>query len=118
MTERRNESRFLCADLVRVDWLANELRSGSEQIRTEQALLEDISEIGGCIQVEHSIPLGANIMLNLHEATFVGNVCYCVFRDYGYFVGIRFSSDSPWSRETVVPDHLTSLQDLACRALG
>jgi hypothetical protein len=39
-----------------------------------------------------------------------------VFRDYGYFVGTRFSSDSRWNEETVIPDHLTNLQALAGRA--
>ncbi len=116
MTERRNEGRFLCADLVRVDWMAPNVPPNKSDVNTEQALLEDISHVGGCIQLEHSVPLGSTMMLTLHEATFVGSVCYCSYRDYGYFVGMRFSSDSPWDRETVVPDHLTNLQELACRA--
>ncbi len=111
MTERRNQGRYLCADLIRVDWLA-----GEDDFHTEQALLEDISALGGCVQTEQPIPLGATIMLTIHEATFVGHVCYCVFRDYGYFVGTRFSSDSRWNEETVIPDHLTNLQALAGRA--
>jgi hypothetical protein len=91
-----------------VDWLAE-----TDDYRTEEAVLEDISEVGGCVQMEHPIPLGVSIKLSIHDAKFEGHVCYCVFRDYGYFVGIRFSDDTVWSAETVVPDHLTNLQQLA-----
>jgi hypothetical protein len=108
MAERRSESRYLCADLVRVDWLA-----GEDEIRTEQALLEDISEVGGCVQVDQPIPLGSTIMISIGEAYFAGHVCYCVFRDYGYFVGLRFSDENPWTKAAVIPSHLTSLQELA-----
>jgi hypothetical protein len=117
MTERRNESRYLCADLVRVDWLAGEGNS-SEDFQSEQALLEDISELGGCVQLDHPIPLGATMMISIGEAFFAGKVCYCVYRDYGYFVGMRFEDDSAWSEDTVVPQHLTSLQKLAIQAAG
>ena len=116
MSERRNESRYLCADLVRVDWLADGVRDEDDTFRTEEAVLEDISEVGGCVQTEIPIPLGATILLSIHDAKFVGSVCYCVFRDYGYFVGIRFSDETVWSAETVIPDHLTNLQELAHQA--
>jgi hypothetical protein len=108
MSERRIEGRYLCADLVKVEWL-----SGEDEFRTEQAILEDISEVGGCVQVENPIPLGSTIMLSIHDADFFGHVCYCVFRDYGYFIGIRFSEDTVWTREKVVPEHLTNLYQLA-----
>jgi hypothetical protein len=116
MSERRNESRYLCADLVRVDWVADGATDEEDIFRTEEAVLEDISEVGGCVQTEITIPLGATIMLSIHGAKFMGNVCYCVFRDYGYFVGIRFSDETVWSAETVIPDHLTNLQELASQA--
>jgi hypothetical protein len=108
MTERRNEGRYLCADLVRVDWLA-----GEDDYRTEQALLEDISEVGGCVQMDEPVQLGATIMLRIGEAFFAGHVCYCVYRDYGYFVGMRFAEDTVWTEDQVVPQHLTNLQALA-----
>ena len=115
MTERRNGGRYLCADLVRVDWLAGATQIRSD-LRTEQVLLEDISTVGGCVQMEHSLPLGSTIMLTIQGERFVGEVCYCSFRDYGYFVGLKFSSGCRWNIETVVPDHLTNLQALAARA--
>ena len=108
MSERRIESRYLCADLVKVDWVDPE-----HQLRTDDAVLEDISEEGGCVQTEMAIPLGSGIMLSLHDEHFLGHVCYCFYRDYGFFVGIRFSSDTVWNVDKVVPDHLTNLSELA-----
>jgi hypothetical protein len=108
MSERRIESRYLCADLVRVEWI-----EGEDDCRSEQAVLEDISEVGGCVQLEGPVPLGSGITLTIHQEKFFGYVCYCVYRDYGYFVGIRFSSENVWNADKVMPDHLTNLCELA-----
>ena len=108
MNERRIESRYLCADLVRVDWL-----EGEDGFRTEQAILEDISPAGGCVQLESPVPLGSTLSISIHDEMFTGYVCYCVYRDYGYFVGVRFSAETVWNRDKVVPDHLTNLYELA-----
>jgi hypothetical protein len=113
MTERRFESRYLCADLVRVDWTV-----GDDEHQTVGALLEDISALGGCVQVEAPIPLGSSIMLTIRDSLFSGYVCYCVYRDYGYFVGIRFSGTSEWSSAMVVPQHLTCLDGIGSHIHG
>lgn len=113
MSERRIESRYLCAALVTVDWVSINEATNEQELRTEEALLEDISEIGGCVQLEGPVPLGSNIMLSIQDQRFVGRVCYCVYRDYGYFVGIRFSEETVWNQEKVVPNHLTNLHELA-----
>src|SRR5437764_4306461 len=113
MTERRLDSRYLCADLVRVNWLAEENES---DFRTVEAVLEDISTLGGCIQVEEPIPLGAKVMISLQDARFSGRASYCVYREYGYFVGVRFSDDTKWSTGVVEPMHLTNLQTIAEKA--
>jgi len=111
MSERRLENRFLCADLVKVDWY---LESG--KCTTVDAVLEDISRVGGCVQVEDPIPIGAMTHLTIGESIFAGQVSYCVFRDYGYFVGMNFSDESVWSAEEVRPLHLTNLRSLVKRA--
>ena len=108
MNERRNESRYLCADLVHVEWL-----KGEDEFVSEEAVLEDISELGGCVQTENPVPLGSTILLSIHDAKFIGQVCYCFYRDYGYFVGIQFSDETAWSVDKVTPEHLTNLQALA-----
>jgi hypothetical protein len=111
MDEKRLEGRFLCADLVRLDWLV-----GKNNFRTEHALLEDISPLGGCVQLEEPVALGSIVMLTVDTTPFYGHVCYCTFRDDSYFVGLRFSNDSIWSAGVVVPRHLTNLQQLGQQA--
>jgi hypothetical protein len=108
MNERRVESRFLCADLVRVSWFVAE-----GQARAAEAVLEDISHVGGSVQVEEEIPPGTEIRMTIGEWTFDGEVSYCTYRDYGYFVGIRFADQTLWSSDQVVPQHLVNLQALS-----
>ena len=108
MNERRIENRFACADLVRVEWLEDDGRVGATE-----AVLEDISRVGACIEVEAQIPLGVAINMRLNNTLLFGHVCYCVFRDYGYFVGIRFSEHSKWSSGSAEPAHLTDLREIA-----
>lgn len=111
MEDKRLEGRFLCADLVRLDWLV-----GEDNFRTEQALLEDISPLGGCVQLEEPVALGSIVMLTVETTPFYGHVCYCIFRDDSYFVGLRFSNDSIWSAGVVRPRHLTNLLQLTGQA--
>ena len=111
MNERRFEGRFLCADLVRVDWL-----EGEDDCRTTEGVLEDISPLGACVQVEEHIPTGTGISISamsIDEARFFGHVSYCVYRDYGYFVGIHLYDETRWSAEAFAPRHLTSLAALS-----
>lgn len=111
MEEKRTEGRFLCADLVRLDWLTER-----DELRSEQALLEDISPLGSCVQLDEPVPLGSIVMLTLGETPFYGHVCYCTFRDDGYFIGLRFSNDTIWSAGVVRPQHLVSLRQLGLQA--
>jgi hypothetical protein len=115
MSERRKDSRYLCADLVHVEWLQG--RDDNEEFRYEEGILEDISRQGGCVQLEHPIPLGSTIVLSIHEEKFTGHVSYCFYRDFGYFIGIHFSDDKIWSVDKVAPDHLTNLRTLAGRRM-
>jgi hypothetical protein len=110
MIERRIESRFLCADLVKVEWLTGE---GNKMLRTADAALEDISALGACVQIDEQIPPGTPILVSVMGediARFSGVVSYCVFRDYGYFAGLRFSDETHWSSSEFEPQHLTDLE--------
>jgi hypothetical protein len=113
MTERRYESRFLCADLVTVEWTAGDADGAGS--RTVEAVLEDISALGACVQVEERIPLGTRVSISAipgASARFAGLVSYCVYRDYGYFVGLIFSNETRWSSGDFEPRHLTNLEAL------
>jgi hypothetical protein len=107
MGERRLEERFLCADIVRLDWIAGDFNG-----RSEQALLENISRLGGCVQLEEPVPLGSVMMLTVGTTSFFGDVCSCTLREEGYFVGLRFSNETAWSAAVVSPKHLTRLGHL------
>jgi hypothetical protein len=127
MMKRRFEGRSLCAELVRVDWQVAGAVAGAVSVersgvnsRTAEAVLEDISALGACVQVEESIPPGAAISIStiagltdpIETTRFTGWVSYCVYRDYGYFVGIQFSNETKWSSGDFEPQHLTNLEAL------
>lgn len=105
--ERRLDGRFLCAEVVHLTCME------SRRVRTLEALLEDISPVGACVQVEEKVPLGGEVALTAGDRTFYGVVSYCVYRDYGYFVGIHFCDDTHWSRKAFEPDHLINIETLA-----
>jgi hypothetical protein len=102
--EKRSEGRFLCADLVRLEWL-----DSSDNPRSEFAVLEDISPSGSCVQMEEPITPGAQVMLTLETTPFYGHVRYCSLRAEGYFIGLRFSNETMWSSGAVMPRHLLNL---------
>jgi hypothetical protein len=107
MPDRRAESRFLCADLVDVEW-----RDKLGKMRHSSAVLEDISSSGACLQFERPVPLQAVLHVRHAKGELEGRVKYCLFRDIGYFVGLEFAPARRWSREAFVPDHLLDLEKL------
>ena len=111
MQERRNSSRYMCADLVRVNWMV-----GDQRFQTAEAVLEDISATGGCVQMEQPIPTGSVIVLSIGGERFNGRVRYCVSREFGFFVGVKFAADTEWSVHTAVPAHLTNLDAVTGQA--
>ncbi|HWE51171.1 MAG TPA: hypothetical protein VG273_15370 [Bryobacteraceae bacterium] len=113
MSERRLDSRFLCADLVRVNWMTGHDVDGRRETRTVEAVLEDVCETGACVQVEEMIPVGTPVVISVvdrrGETQFCGNVQYCLYRDFGYFAGIRLLEETKWSSGIFLPQHLTDL---------
>jgi len=99
------EKRLLCADLVRIDWNG----------RTLEGVLEDISPQGACVDVEEPIPPGKVVSIAEpagQVALFSGLVTYCVRRDCGYLLGVRFTGPTVWSCGVFKPQHLTNLDEL------
>jgi len=103
-----------------VEWSAGEEEEEEEEeFRTVEAVLEDISPQGACVQVEECIPLGARIAISATsgaKARFSGRVSYCVYRDSGYFVGIQLSDATKWSSGVFEPRHMISLAALSLEA--
>ena len=98
MNNRRDETRYLCSQLVTLHW-TDELRVE----RKETAVLENISASGASVQSEVRINWGTRIRLLAAKQQFRGPVRYCYWRDSGYFVGIEFHPDSQWSRSNLSP---------------
>ena len=111
MQERRSEIRMLCADMVEIRWKAQ-----GGRFRRATALLEDISSSGACLQMETSVPLGAEIRCGFPNREFSGRVRYCVYRQIGYFIGVQFEAGSKWSRKAFEPQHLLDLERLMANA--
>ena len=101
MVSDRRDDRELCADLVRVQW-----NMTSEQVRTETAILEDISASGACLEMESAIQPGAKVSLDFPTDHCEAMVVYCKFDTVKYLVGVEFEQGYRWSRRRFKPQHL------------
>ena len=91
----------MCADLVNIEW-----QDEDGGIHQDVANLEDISALGACLQVESEIPLRATIRMTVLENEFVGEVRYCVYREFGFFLGVQFEPGVKWNSTEFQPLHL------------
>lgn len=112
MQEKRTDNRLLCAELVEVVW---QPESGSE--RRSIANLEDISLSGVCVQMEREIRPGTPIAVNYGDGELLGTVRYCVYREFGYFLGVELSESSRWSSQHYKPQHLLDPRELVEQAV-
>jgi hypothetical protein len=96
---------MLCADVVEARWT-----DGNGNTLRADALLEDISPSGACLQLETAVPLGVTIRWGCPKQEFTGVVRYCTYREIGYFVGVEFDAQSKWSKEAYKPQHLLDLE--------
>jgi hypothetical protein len=104
---------MLCADLVDVQW-----RDKAGRIRRTIANLEDISISGACVQVEAPIPLQTMLRICYPKGELQGRVCYCVYREIGYFLGIEFEPGFRWSLRQFRPQHLLDPRRLVAKAVS
>jgi len=110
MQERRTEPRLMCADMVTVRWKDD---SGAD--RQTSALLEDISNSGVCLNLDAPLPLGTPVAIEYRKGRFEGSVCYCTFREIGYYVGVHFRPATKWSLRDYRPRHLLDISKLLTR---
>jgi hypothetical protein len=92
---------MMCADMVEVFW-----KDDAGKRRRTMALLEDIAPSGACLQLESPLPPNTLIDWTSQHQDFHGRVCYCVYREIGYFAGIEFNASSRWSKTMYVPQHM------------
>ncbi len=110
MQNRRAEPRMLCADLVDIQW-----KDKSGKTRRAVANLEDISLSGACVQVDMPVPLETKLRISYPKGELRGRVCYCVYREIGYFLGVEFEPGSRWSMRQFRPQHLLDPRRLVSR---
>lgn len=112
MPEQRSETRMLCADMVEASW-----KDKAGSTRKSTALLEDISLTGACLQLDVPVPLNTPMRIVYPKGRLDGTVCYCVFREIGYFVGLQFVAQSRWTRRDFQPQHLLDLRRLVLKSI-
>lgn len=100
----------MCADMVAVQWKDE---SGVERQAT--ALLDDISISGACLNLDSPLPLGATVVIEYRKGRFEGSVCYCFFREIGYYIGVHFKPATKWSPQQYRPRHLLDVKKLLPR---
>ena len=100
----------MCADMVAVQWKSE---TGEQQQAT--ALLDDISTSGACLNLDSPLPLGTAVVIEYRKGRLEGSVCYCVFREIGYYVGVHFKPATKWSPRQYRPRHLLDLKTLLLR---
>jgi len=98
---------MMCADLLEVCWKD----VGGKRCKA-QAVLEDISPSGACLQLETPVPLGVALSWHSPKKEFHGTVRYCSYREIGYFVGVAFDQASRWSKKEFKPQHYLDLPRL------
>jgi len=103
---------MLCADLVDVRW-----KDKTGRGRKATAVLEDISTSGACVQLDGPVPQNTVVTLCFPKGQLQGTVVYCMYRDIGYFVGLKFEPDSKWSRKAFQPQHMLDMPRLISRSL-
>jgi hypothetical protein len=113
MQERRSEPRLLCADMLEIQWTDE---SGQHQQST--ALLDDISASGACLNLDNPMCLGTAVAIRYREGRLEGSVCYCYFRDIGYYVGIHFKAHTEWSPKQYRPKYLLDLKKLLTKPIS
>ena len=101
VTEQRLERRLLCSDIVDVFW-----KDRSGRPHEDRAVLEDVSSSGLCLQFETPIPRHTRLRIVSPRAEFPGTVRYCIHRETGFFVGVRFDRGFKWARRQFLPRHL------------
>ena len=99
--DRRSDTRLLCADLVQLIW-----RDSNGVERRRIGNLENISSDGLSFQLETTLPAGTHVRVLCGEVELAGHVCYVIFRDKAFFIGVQLDEASRWSASLFAPRHL------------
>ena len=103
--------RYLCSELVRIEWQENEGAASAT------AILEEIWPEGACVQTLQPMRAGTRIWIVGRQALFLGTLMECQFQTDGYYSQVLFDEDSRWSSRRYKPEHMVSSQAVLARWL-
>ena len=104
---------MLCADMVDVQW-----KDKAGRRRRTVGNLQDISLSGACFQFDQPVPLQTDVRISYPKGELLGKVRYCVYREFGYFLGIEFEPGSKWSTHHFRPQHMLDPRRLVIRSVN
>ncbi len=55
--------------------------------------------------------------INYGDGELLGTVRYCVFREFGYILGVELNENSRWSSQHYKPEHLLDPRELVEQAV-
>jgi hypothetical protein len=112
MLEKRRDPRMMCAELVDITW-----RDEAGRAHRDIANLEDISQSGICVQLDHDIPIGTRVAVRYGKGKFAGAVRYSAYRDIGHYIGVEFEAGTKWNARQFQPQHLLDPRELVMLAI-
>ncbi len=97
-----SQARYLCAELIRVEWQSKEGAFGTTGI------LEEIWVDGACVQTLEPMKPGTRVWIVARRALFLGTLTGCEFVRDGHFSRVTFDAQSRWSLRSYKPEHLVN----------
>ena len=94
--ERRHEPRHLCSHLLEVTTASGR----------QEAVLEDLSPKGAAVAVEYAIAAATVVELSVPDFRARAEVRYCLPREGGFRLGLRFTEGFRWHPGAWRPEHL------------
>ena len=62
------------------------------------------------------VPLETSVSMSYPKGELQGVVRYCVYREIGYFIGLKFDGDNKWNQRAFRPQHLLDPRRLVLRS--
>lgn len=101
MTAAYPERKFLCSELLVVEWSPD-----WGQTRTMVANLESIWHSGATLLSDLPVVEGTCLRLNAAGREFRAVVKFCSMDELGYLMELEFGRGSEWTPEAYMPEHL------------
>ena len=102
--DQRRSDRLMCSELVEI---AFQDQTG-RWIR-ETGVIEDVSSNGLGVSLNLPVAVGHAVTVSNPRFRSQATVKHCEFEEYGYLLGLEFSSGFQWNHADWEPEHLLRL---------